>query len=611
MRHLFLIGFFSFSIPVFSQTNTIDSLLKVLQTEKEDTNKVNTLNQVCRFYILKVETGMGFLYANKELSLSEKLNFSTGKANSFNYLGLANFQQQNYPEALRYLYTSLSISEKLNAKDKMADARQFIGGVYVVQRNYPEALKNLGISLKLREEIGDSGGIAQSLNSLGEIYSGNGNYSLALEKHLAALKISKALGKRAPNWSLAYCYSSIGGVYERQGDLINTTDNKINAIKKFREALTYYFLSLTEWEMIGRKDGIAPIYLFIGHLNIKLGNLAEAKSCFQKGLQLSIEADDKEDLQYSYSAILTLDTIRGDYKQAFRHYQLYIAYRDSITNEETKKKSMEARLQYEFDKKESAVKSEQDKKDVLTDAEITRQKMVRNFSVTGTFAILSLGGFVFYNFRKRKKLEGQQALSSERLRISRELHDDIGSTLGSIAVYSDVAKNRSVKNENPVEVLSKIGTASRDLIEKMSDIVWSLNPDNETFEQLQIRMQGFAAMILTPRGIAIEFKTGDELKTLQLSNEQRKNIFLIYKEALHNIVKYADCKNVFISLTKPGSNLLLTVKDNGKGFDQENIAAYNGHGLKNMKARSDEINGVLSLISQINEGTTIELSLTL
>ena len=148
-----------------------------------------------------------------------------------------------------------------------------------------------------------------------------------------------------------------------------------------------------------------------------------------------------------------------------------------------------------------------------------------------------------------KKVESQQALLNERLRISRELHDDIGSTLGSISIYSEVAKKRTEKKENTSEVLSKIGHASRELIDKMSDIVWSLNPNNENFEQLQNRMMAFAAMILATRNIQYDFIADEELKRIQLTGEQRKNIFLIFKEALHNIVKYADCKTARITFS--------------------------------------------------------------
>src|SRR5205814_6875956 len=126
-------------------------------------------------------------------------------------------------------------------------------------------------------------------------------------------------------------------------------------------------------------------------------------------------------------------------------------------------------------------------------------------------------------------------------------------------------KKHTEKKEDTDEVLAKIGLASRELIDRMSDIVWSLNPNNESFEQLQNRMMTFAAMILTPRNIFYDFTADEELKKLQLASEQRKNIFLIFKEALHNIVKYADCKTASIALSVKNNDVMMIIKDDGKG----------------------------------------------
>lgn len=218
-----------------------------------------------------------------------------------------------------------------------------------------------------------------------------------------------------------------------------------------------------------------------------------------------------------------------------------------------------------------------------------------------------------------KKIESQQALLNERLRISRELHDDIGSTLGSISIYSEVAKKRNAKNESANEVLAKIGFASRELIDKMSDIVWSLNPNNESFEQLQNRMMAFAAMMLAPRNILYDFSAGDELKTIHLTGEHRKNIFLIFKEALHNIVKYADCKKVHIVLAAQKNGLAMIIHDDGKGFDVAKVTTHDishdgehlgGNGIRNMRARADDMNASLCIDSKLNEGTSIQLTLS-
>jgi ligand-binding sensor domain-containing protein/signal transduction histidine kinase len=220
-----------------------------------------------------------------------------------------------------------------------------------------------------------------------------------------------------------------------------------------------------------------------------------------------------------------------------------------------------------------------------------------------------------------KKVESQEALLKERLRISRELHDDIGSTLSSISIYSEVAKKRAEKKENTNEVLAKIGHASRELIDKMSDIVWSLTPNNENFEQLQHRMGAFAVMILASRNILYHFNAAEELKSIQFTGEQRKNIFLIFKEALHNIVKYADCKTVYVVFTVYNSNLMMEIKDDGRGFDVSQFTpnekvgmadkSMGGNGVKNMHARAEDINATLRIHSKANEGTTIQVMLLL
>jgi signal transduction histidine kinase/ligand-binding sensor domain-containing protein len=223
-------------------------------------------------------------------------------------------------------------------------------------------------------------------------------------------------------------------------------------------------------------------------------------------------------------------------------------------------------------------------------------------------------------FQLQKIVESQQALLNERLRISRELHDDIGSTLGSISIYSEVAKNRIEKNENTNEVLSKIGLASRELIDKMSDIVWSLNPNNEGFEQLHIRMLAFAAMMLAPRNIFYDFCVDEQLNKRQFTGEQLKNIFLIFKEALHNIVKYAQCKTVHLDISVKDNHVIMIIKDDGKGFDwaqalpgKMNIPGENlgGNGIKNMYSRAADLGGKLFIDAEINSGATIRLEFPL
>ncbi|MEO8148750.1 MAG: tetratricopeptide repeat protein [Bacteroidia bacterium] len=531
------------------------------------------------------------------LKISEETGDKRGVAALYGNIASIYFEEGNYPLALKTNFASLKLWEELGMKKDIAKTYNHIGSIYSALGNYSEALKMDSVYLKIGEETGDAQIMIEAYNNIGGVYLQAENYSAAIENLSASLKISK---ENKDYKNVGNTYSNIGNVYLAQDD--------------YTEALKNYFAALEIQERMEAKPGLVSTYVSMGNVYTKLGKYNDALSYLDKGLALSKKIGSLESIKNAYEGLSDLENARGNYKQSLEHYKMYVSYRDSLFNEDITRKTVQSQMQYDFDKKETEAKAAQDKKDALTSAEISKQKIVRNFTIAGSLGVLFLGGYMFYNFRRRKRLESLHALSNERLRISRELHDDIGSTLGSIAVYSDVAKNRSLKNGNPSEVLSKIGTASRELIEKMSDIVWSLNPENETFDQLQGRMQAFAAMILTPQDIVFEFKNDGDLKTVMLTNEQRKNIFLIYKEAIHNIVKYAGCKNVLIAFSKLNNRFSFSIKDDGKGFDAVSFEegrgeAYNGNGLKNMKTRAADMNASIAITSRSNEGTAIVLEL--
>lgn len=212
-----------------------------------------------------------------------------------------------------------------------------------------------------------------------------------------------------------------------------------------------------------------------------------------------------------------------------------------------------------------------------------------------------------YRYRMNQLLK----LQSMRNKIARDLHDDIGSTLGSISFFSEAARQQL--NNNNIEasqiVIEKIGDNSRSMIETMSDIVWSVNPENDSVDHLTTRMQALAADILSMQDIRLKFYADEKLKKIKLNMEQRKNIFMIFKEALYNIVKYAGCTEVEILLHDTGKRITMEIRDNGKGFDMAAYKSYNGNGLKNMKSRANEIDAGISIQSEVHAGTTIILQM--
>jgi len=228
-----------------------------------------------------------------------------------------------------------------------------------------------------------------------------------------------------------------------------------------------------------------------------------------------------------------------------------------------------------------------------------------------TFVILSIAAFLFglYKYRIAQLVKFYEM----RNQIARDLHDDIGSTLGSISFYSEVAEQQlRKKGESSAEdVVQKIGSTSREMMDNIGDIVWAVNPKNDTIEKIVDRMKNYAVPLLSSKAIDIDFKVDENLNLEKLGMEIRKNMFLIFKESIHNSLKYSQCKKMNISLLKDGKGIILSIKDNGIGFDTKNSSAYNGNGMVNIRERAKEINAELNIESSSNQGTTVALKFNL
>lgn len=223
--------------------------------------------------------------------------------------------------------------------------------------------------------------------------------------------------------------------------------------------------------------------------------------------------------------------------------------------------------------------------------------------------VLGAGAFSMYTisrFRQKQRMRLQRV----RDRIARDLHDDIGSTLGSISFYSEALKRKLNDTDDAMarDVAARIGSSSREMIDQMSDIVWSVDPKNDDAGALSTRLQTFAGDMLAAKNITLRFHADAVLSERKLSAEQRRNLFLICKEVLHNTVKYADARSVTITLKSTAKALELLLADDGKGFDPANMDSYNGNGLPNMRARAEAIGAVFAIESSPGTGTRVSIT---
>jgi ligand-binding sensor domain-containing protein/two-component sensor histidine kinase len=241
--------------------------------------------------------------------------------------------------------------------------------------------------------------------------------------------------------------------------------------------------------------------------------------------------------------------------------------------------------------------------------------IVPPFRKTPLFFILCtvvIGVIVYLMYRYRiKELLKRQAI---RNRIAQDLHDSVGSTLSSISVYSQVAKIQYDRGNNAElkHVLDRIGVTSTDMISEMNDIVWALNPQNDNMEKIVQRMESFAKPLLKTKDISFNFNYDPNLLQLNLSMEKRKNFYLIFKEAVNNVLKYSNCKNLEISVRLLQQQIEFFLKDDGQGFDKEQLKtlaarSMSGNGLNNMKRRAQEMGGECDIQSQPGKGTIVHL----
>jgi signal transduction histidine kinase len=221
-------------------------------------------------------------------------------------------------------------------------------------------------------------------------------------------------------------------------------------------------------------------------------------------------------------------------------------------------------------------------------------------------ALLGAAVYALYRYRVARLLEVERV----RAHIATDLHDDIGSNLTRIAILSEVAQyqlaNEPARAGDP---LAAIASISRDSVAAMSDIVWAINPKKDGLDDLVRRMRRFADEAFASRGVALEFRGPDHERGLKLGHEARRQIFLIFKEAVTNALRHSGCSHVEVEVQMEAGRLVVSVRDDGRGLDPSSDGE--GNGLESMRKRAEALGGAFDVDSAIGEGTRVTLAVPL
>lgn len=451
----FILRAICFSQNSISATNNIDSIIGSLTTSKNDTNKVNVLNKLFLEFEF-TDDKKASEYLNKSLQLAKDLNYKRGLALTYLHFGYFADDKGNYPDALKNYFAALKIQEVLGDKKSVADLYGCIGIIYDNQGNYPESLKKYFASLKIYEALGTRVEIADCYNNIGIVYDNQGNYPEALKHHLASLKIEQETGDQV---GIANSFTNIGIIYEKQGNypealkyyyssltiMKKETDdngmshnyNNIGVVQydlhNYTEALNNHFIALKIRQKLGDKVGITSSYCNIGNALLAQKKYSEAKLYLDKAKEIAKEIGAKENLKFAYNYLTTLNSSTGNYREALRSHKLYIAYRDSLDNEETRKKTIQNQMTYEFEKKEAVSKAEH-KQELENHQALAKEKQRKQYIiivfVIGVLVLVAVFlGFIFRSLRITKKqkhiIEEQKTIVEKQKHLVEENQKEI------------------------------------------------------------------------------------------------------------------------------------------------------------------------------------------
>lgn len=214
--------------------------------------------------------------------------------------------------------------------------------------------------------------------------------------------------------------------------------------------------------------------------------------------------------------------------------------------------------------------------------------------------ILLVGGLITFYINQR--IRYLIAMDKLKTNLSADLHDNVGAGLTEISILSELAATE-IPNTNASKNLAKISELSRQLVESMSDIVWVVNPNRASLYDLIVRLKDSYAELLGEMGINLHSSDLEKLTDIKLSMEIRQNLYLILKESINNSIKHSESKNINLTINENGKSMIIEVKDDGKGFDINNVNY--GNGLINMRERAKKIGWEISILSQLEIGTKV------
>ena len=517
-----------------------------------------------------------------------------------------NYQGRSMQDsALHFHFLAVDIYDKINQLREKAFVLNEIGRVHRKLENTQNALQYYDEAFSIFNKLNDEEGKATILNESGVVFEQLGNHTEAQKRYRKSLEIQK---KRKDSVGIGYALEFIGYNFLIQN--------------KLKEAEKYLLQSLEIREKIKDEFALTLNYNTLAELFYKKNDWQKAEEFIEKSNQLSRKIKYPDIRIHNLELQIKNAQKNANYQNAFLLREQQISLKDSLYSLEKEKNIETLHQKFQTAEKEKALLEQRTK---IAEKEVQLKNRNILAILLSFFAIIvAIVGYFFYyrqkiKNRQQKKenelkialktIENKNALDQQRLSISRDLHDNIGSQLTFIISSIDTTKQFFGKENIVLENrLSMINNFTKETILELRDTIWAMNRSSISIEDLQSRISNF----INNANLAsqnVEFQFDNQISNaanLKFDAKKGMNLYRILQESINNAIKHAEASKIYVKLFKAEETLFFEIKDNGKGFNNEENSA--GNGLKSMEKRAEEI-GAKFEIQSSEKGTKISLSL--
>lgn len=617
---------------VFSQADEIEKLKKVLQSGVHDTLKLTALSDLNWLYSEK-DPELSEKYGREELRIARKIAHKKWESQAYNDIGISKYKAGHLDSSLHYYNLSLEIRKQLKEKELIVAVLSKMGVVYRELGNYKQALKVQFEALRILETIDNSRYLAMTYNNIGIIYEKLKNDDKVISYMKKAVDIHL---RNKEDYFIAHCYGNLANAYKRKGDLNKSTeylqeameiftryDDKYNLagvynsmgmnlreVNKNKEALSYYQKAYNTAKEVDDKLGLGLYGHNISCVLTDMGRYKEAEKYELTALQ-ETEKGNNAQLLLCYRQLAVIYGYLKDGSKVDLYVDKYANLKDSIFNTASASQIAELEVRFQSEKTQRELAEERErvaqKEKINSENQLKLESRRKWLLVAIALSIGLLGVSIWiYRFQKarrknekreyelNKQLETvvlEKGFAEEKIRIARELHDNIGSHL----TFMISSLDNMAYEKNPEAKLEKIGELSnfgRVTMKDLRDTIWAMNHDGGTVEQLLTRISELRAVL--PGSLSVEIDNTINPDRI-LNGLQLLNCFRIVQEFIQNAVKYAQAGKISINLSGAEEGFVLKIADNGKGFDVSKISF--GNGILNMRRRCEDLGGEFELRS--------------